>query len=257
MTYFKHDSACVDEGAQIGGGTKIWHFCHVQSGARIGINCVLGQNVNAWNLDALEEIERESGCRVFTVLQLRVHPALVALKERLASRGGGHNVTLTYVTSRGPWYQVSWKGSEERSGGLPANIGIHLFDLVMWLFGPARRSEVHLRTPLRMAGFLELERAEVRWFLSLDAQDLPFRPAPGGKVTYRSITVDGEEVEFTEGFADLHTSVYERTLSGHGFGIDDARPSVELVHRIRTEPITGTGAGSHPALLANLIGKIR
>ena len=226
------------------------HDAHIRLAMRNGAHalCEKPLVINPWNLDALAELEIESGRRVFTVLQLRVHPALVALKERLASARGGHRVVLTYVTSRGPWYHVSWKGAEDRSGGLATNIGIHFFDLLMWLFGPARRSEVHLRAPLRMGGSLELERAEVEWFLSVDGSDLPFKPALGGKTTHRSITVDGEEVEFTEGFTDLHTRVYERTLAGEGFTIGDARPSVELVHRIRTGPVTESGTRPHTAI---------
>ncbi len=219
------------------------HDAHVRLALRNGAHalCEKPLVINPWNLDALEEIEAESGRRVNTVLQLRVHPALVVLRERLAAARGGHRVGLTYITSRGGWYHVSWKGSEDRSGGLVTNIGIHFFDLLLWLFGPVRSSRVHLRTPLRAGGRLELDRAEVEWFLSLDASDLPFAPVPGGQTTHRSITVDGEEVEFTEGFADLHTRVYERTLAGAGFGLADARPSIELVHQIRTVPVTEAG----------------
>jgi UDP-N-acetyl-2-amino-2-deoxyglucuronate dehydrogenase len=216
------------------------HDAHVRMALRNGADalCEKPLVINPWNLDALAELEAETGRHVLTVLQLRLHPALIALRDKLASTGGGHRVSLTYVTSRGPWYQVSWKGIEDRSGGLATNIGIHFFDLLMWLFGAERKSTVHLRTPFRMAGTLELERAEVEWFLSVDGSDLPSRPTPGGKTTYRSITVDGEEVEFTEGFTDLHTRVYERSLAGNGFTIADARPSIELVHRIRTAPLT-------------------
>lgn len=226
------------------------HDSHVRLALRNGAYalCEKPLVINPWNLDALEEIENESGRRVFTVLQLRVHPALLALKERLASTGGSHRVVLTYITSRGPWYHFSWKGTEDRSGGLATNIGIHFFDLLMWLFGPARTSEVHVRTPLHMSGFLELECAEVQWFLSVDPCDLRSQPVPGGKTTHRSITVDGKEVEFTEGFTDLHTRVYDRTLAGEGFGIADARPSIQLVHTIRTGPVTDAGAKGHPAL---------
>lgn len=220
------------------------HDAHVRLALRNGATalCEKPLVINPWNLDALAELEIETGRRVFTVLQLRVHPSLMALKERLARAKGGHRVELAYVTSRGPWYHVSWKGAEDRSGGLATNIGIHFFDLLMWLFGPLRKSAVFVRTPLRMAGALELERAEVQWFLSVDGGDLSSKPIPGGQTTHRSITVDGEEIEFTEGFTDLHTRVYEMTLAGQGFSIDDARPSIALVHRIRTDAVVSTSA---------------
>lgn len=184
------------------------------------------------------------------MLQLRVHPALVALKKRLdqVRSRRRHQVVLTYVTARGPWYGVSWKGSEERSGGIAANIGIHFFlDLLMWLFGAVQRSEVHLRERQRMAGAVELGSADVTWFLSVDPADLPFTPEPGTRTTCRSIQIDGEEIEFTDGFADLHTRVYDETLAGRGFGIAAARPSIELLYRIRTEPLDAPGF-PHPFL---------
>lgn len=203
--------------------------------------------INSWNLDAISEVERETGLRVYTVLQLRVHPALADLKRRLDQkpRTSRNDVVLTYVTSRGPWYQTSWKGSEDRSGGITMNIGIHLFDLVLWLFGPVQQSEVHLRDASRAAGFLELQHANVRWFLSLDAADLPPMSGPTASATHRSLTVDGQELEFTDGFTDLHTRVYERTLAGSGFGIEDARPSIELVSRIRTSPVVAPVKPAH------------
>jgi UDP-N-acetyl-2-amino-2-deoxyglucuronate dehydrogenase len=194
--------------------------------------------LNPWNLDQLEDLESETGKRVFTILQLRVHPALSQLRDSLLSRQDDtrYQVNLTYITARGPWYRYSWKGDDERSGGLATNIGVHFFDLLMWLFGEPRETEVHIRTPSRCGGFLGLERADVTWFLSIQHQDLPFNPRPGERTTFRSITVDGHEIEFTSGFADLHTRVYEETLAGAGFGIADARPSIQVVHAIRTLP---------------------
>jgi UDP-N-acetyl-2-amino-2-deoxyglucuronate dehydrogenase len=172
----------------------------------------------------------------------------MALKARIAGETGRarHDVELTYITTRGGWYDVSWKGSDERSGGLVTNIGIHLFDLLQWLFGRVGRTEVHLKEPARMAGFLELERADVRWFLSTDASDLPFAPAPGARATFRAMTVDGAQLEFSEGFGDLHTRVYEAVLAGRGCGIDDARPSIELTHQIRHAPIIDPKAALTP-----------
>lgn len=227
------------------------HDAHCRLALRNGANalCEKPLVINPWNLDGLQTLEQETGRRVFTVLQLRVHPALLAVKEKLdAEKGRRHRVTLTYVTGRGPWYHFSWKGAEDRSGGLATNIGIHFFDLLMWYFGGVEGLEVHAREPQRMAGTLHLERADVTWFLSVDAGDLPFEPQPGHRTTHRSIEVDGHEVEFTEGFADLHTRVYERTLAGEGFTLDDARPSIELVHRIRSAEVTHGGAGRHPFL---------
>jgi UDP-N-acetyl-2-amino-2-deoxyglucuronate dehydrogenase len=226
------------------------HDAHIRLALRAGADalCEKPLVINPWNLDALEELEHETGRRVYTVLQLRVHPALIALRDSLRAqpRERKAEVSLTYVTSRGSWYDISWKGSEQESGGVTANIGIHFFDLLMWLFGAVQSSEVHVREPRRAAGFVELENANVRWFLSLDNRDLPFPVVPGGPATFRSISVDGHEIEFTEGFNDLHTRVYERTLGGQGFGIADARPSIELVYRIRTDALTAPGETAHP-----------
>jgi UDP-N-acetyl-2-amino-2-deoxyglucuronate dehydrogenase len=225
------------------------HDSHMRMALRVGAHVICEKPlvINPWNLDALEELEQETGCRVATVLQLRVHPQLLALRDRLlAAPEQRHRVRLTYITARGGWYHVSWKGREDRSGGIVTNIGIHFFDLITWLFGPVQRSVVHLREPQRAAGVLELERADVQWFLSTDSSDLPFTPEPGVKTTYRSITVDGDEIEFSEGFADLHTRVYEETLAGRGFGIAEARPSVELTSRIRAAAVEPVTADAHP-----------
>lgn len=227
------------------------HDAHVRLALRVGADAICEKPlvIKPWNLDALQELEQETGRRLFTILQLRVHPALLALKAELdrTPRASKADVCLTYVTARGGWYHVSWKGSEEQSGGLVSNIGIHFFDLLMWLFGGVERCELHLRTATRAAGFLELKNANVRWFLSVDSNDLPFAPESGVRTTHRSITVDGEELEFTEGFTDLHTRVYERTLAGSGFGIEDARPSIELVHTIRESTVVSSDA-VHPML---------
>jgi UDP-N-acetyl-2-amino-2-deoxyglucuronate dehydrogenase len=207
--------------------------------------------INPWNLDALEGLEHETHRRILTILQLRQHPALLGLKAQLDAQlaGPDHEVSLTYVTARGPWYDVSWKGSEERSGGLVTNIGIHLFDLLLWLFGARRHSEVYLREPRRAAGFLELERARVRWFLSADAGDLPFAPQQGRPTSYRSMVVDDREIEFTDGLSDLHTRAYEEILAGRGFTTRDARPAIELVHQIRGSKLTDDVRAPHPMLV--------
>lgn len=223
------------------------HDAHARLALRIGASAICEKPlvINPRNLDALEELEGETGGRVYTVLQLRLHPALIALKETLARKASRSEVTLTYVTSRGAWYGVSWKGSLERSGGVATNIGIHFFDLLMWLFGTVADSHVHLSEPTRMAGQLELERASVRWFLSTDSADLPDVAISARRTTFRSIVVDGAEVEFTDGFTDLHTRVYEEILAGRGFGIQDARPSVDLAARIRTAPVVSAREGAH------------
>ena len=231
------------------------HDAHVRLALRVGADAICEKPLvlNPWNLDVLEALEAEYGRRIYTVLQLRVHPVLVALRDRLraeAAEGNGrrHRVRLSYVTARGTWYRYSWKGDVQRSGGVATNIGIHFFDLLMWLFGRPVRSAVHVSERDRIGGSLELERADVQWFLSIEEADLP-EAVRGHRPTYRSITVDGEEVEFSGGFRDLHTRVYEETLAGRGFGIEDARPSIELVHALRTAPVVAAPADAHPLVL--------
>jgi UDP-N-acetyl-2-amino-2-deoxyglucuronate dehydrogenase len=229
------------------------HDAHIRMALRAGADAICEKPlvINAWNLDALQDLERETGHRISTVLQLRLHPDLVALKARLKEERATkpHDVCLTYITARGPWYDISWKGRDDRSGGLLTNIGIHFFDLLVWLFGPVEQSELHMRQTKRMAGAIALERARVSWFLSAEAEDLPFDPQPGKRTTFRSITVDGQEIEFSEGFADLHTRVYEEVLAGRGFGIEDARPSIELTSALRqADPVTPAPERRHPVL---------
>jgi UDP-N-acetyl-2-amino-2-deoxyglucuronate dehydrogenase len=228
------------------------HDAHVRCALRAGADAICEKPLvlNPWNCDALEELESEFGHRVFSVLQLRLHPTLIALREKLARepQGPKHRVRLTYVTSRGQWYLSSWKGNVERSGGLATNIGIHFFDMLIWLFGSVQHSEVHLSTPTRTGGYLELDNAEVEWFLSIDRDDLPDDVKARQKTTFRSITVDEREVEFSEGFTDLHTRLYEEVLAGRGFGLDVVRPSIELAHDIRHAEATGVPAIAHPFL---------
>jgi UDP-N-acetyl-2-amino-2-deoxyglucuronate dehydrogenase len=218
------------------------HDAHVRLALRLGAVpiCEKPLVIKPWNLDYLAKLEDEYQKRVNTVLQLRVHPSLLALKAALDKEPPStrHDVVLTYITGRGAWYDVSWKGVEERSGGIAMNIGVHFFDMLLWLFGPAGRVEMHLKESRRMSGYLELERANVKWFLSLNFDDLPAPPGDAMATTRRSITLDGEEIDFNAGFTDLHTEVYRRTLGGKGFGIEDARPSIELVHRIRETETT-------------------
>jgi UDP-N-acetyl-2-amino-2-deoxyglucuronate dehydrogenase len=229
------------------------HDAHCRFALRVGADAICEKPLvlNPWNIDALAELEQESGRRINTVLQLRVHPALIALRDKLQHEKprDKHDVVLTYITSRGRWYLVSWKGQLDRSGGLATNIGIHFFDLLVWLFGSVQTSEVHLSQSTTAAGYLELERARVRWILSIDRDLLPDTLKKSEQTTYRSITIDGREVEFSEGFTDLHTEVYRRTLAGQGFGLEDARPSISLVHDLRVATPSGVSARSHPFLM--------
>ncbi|MCX6135483.1 MAG: Gfo/Idh/MocA family oxidoreductase [Ignavibacteriales bacterium] len=229
------------------------HDAHIRLALRTGADAICEKPlvINPWNLDVLQELERETGKRVFTILQLRLHPLLIELKQQLSKDTSGHRhkVVLTYVSARGPWYDTSWKGIEERSGGLATNIGIHFFDLLLWLFGASQGFEVHVNERNRMAGSLELRNADVSWFLSVTSTDLPFVAVPGAKSTYRSMLIDGKEIEFTEGFGDLHTRVYEQTLRGQGFGIDEARASIELAYAIRHSPVEVMGNNTHPYFL--------
>ncbi|MCP4567047.1 MAG: Gfo/Idh/MocA family oxidoreductase [FCB group bacterium] len=229
------------------------HDAHARFALRIDADAICEKPLvlNPWNIDALAELEKESGRKIYTVLQLRVHPALIALREKLMKEKSDtkHEVCLTYITSRGKWYLVSWKGQVERSGGLATNIGIHFFDLLIWLFGGVEHSEVHLGNSTRTGGFIELERARVTWLLSIDRNDLPQVAVDEGKPTYRSITIDGKEIEFSGGFTDLHTVVYQDILNGGGFGLEDSRPSIELAHGIRNADAIGIRERSHPILL--------
>jgi len=227
------------------------HDAHIRFALRVGADAICEKPLvlSPWNLDALEELESETGRRVFNILQLRLHPSIVALKQRMDRLPPGSVVPidLTYVTSRGNWYQVSWKGDFEKSGGIATNIGVHFFDMLLWLFGPVKEMEVHLSEPKRAAGYLHLERATVRWFLSLERKDIPEAARAHGKTTYRSLSIGGEETEFSDGFADLHTAVYREILGGRGFGIADARPCITLVHAIRNaKPTGGDGDRRHP-----------
>src|SRR3954469_51171 len=190
------------------------HDAHCRFALRAGADAICEKPLvlNPWNIDGLAEIERDTGRRISTILQLRLHPAIIALRERFATSNKRHKVDLTYVASRGLWYYASWKGEDAKSGGVATNIGVHFFDMLNFVFGNAKRNEAHLREPERAAGFLECARADVSWFLSVDRNDLPSE-VQGKKTTYRSITVDGEEVEFSDGFTDLHTRSYEEIVA--------------------------------------------
>lgn len=222
------------------------HDAHIRFGLRAGADVICEKPLvlNPWNIDGLAEIEQQTGRKVNTILQLRLHPAIQALKDRIATSNERHTVDLTYITSRGRWYHASWKGDEAKSGGVATNIGVHFFDMLAYVFGPLQSQTASLRQPERAGGMLSYEKADVRWFLSVDANDLP-DAVKGKKTTYRSITLDGEEVEFSEGFTDLHTRSYEEILAGRGYGLEDVRFCVEVVSQFRTLPIVANGE-RHP-----------
>ncbi len=231
------------------------HDAHIRFALRIGADAVCEKPLvlNPWNLDALAELESETGRHVYNILQLRVHPSIVELKKRMAAPFPSKPVAidLTYVTSRGKWYFTSWKGNLEKSGGIATNIGVHFFDMLTWIFGSVVEMELHHSEPQRAGGMLRLETAVVRWFLSVDKRDLPPPARAQNKSTYRSLSIDGEELEFSDGFADLHTLVYRDILCGGGFGLEDARPSITLVHRIRSAPVVRSSPElTHPLLAA-------
>lgn len=228
------------------------HDAHVRLALRLKAHAICEKPlvISPWNIDALSELEEEHDSRVYTVLQLRLLPTLIELKKKLATRPAGKkaDICLSYITRRGPWYQVSWKGDVEKSGGVAMNVGIHFFDLMLWLFGKAEKHELHLSQPDKMAGVVEMENARVRWFLSVDRNDLPVEAVAKGKPAFRSLTIDSEEIEFSDGFTDLHTRVYADILGGGGFTLKDARPAIELVHGIRTSDVVSHKGNGHPAL---------
>jgi len=224
------------------------HDSHVRFAMRSGANAICEKPLvlNPWNLDGLAEMARRTNRGVSTILQLRLHPSIQELKKRVdAEPHRIHDLDLTYITSRGGWYHVSWKGDEDKAGGIATNIGVHFFDMLVHIFGAPQKNVLHLRSDDRAAGYLELKRARVRWFLSISASDLPKSVRPG-QTTYRSLKLDGAEFEFSDGFTDLHTRSYREILDGHSFGIDEVRPSIELVSALRTAPIEANSGEQHP-----------
>lgn len=221
------------------------HDSHIRFALRAGADAICEKPLvlNPWNIDGLAELERETGCKINTILQLRLHPAVKALQQRHQSDPNTRKaeVDLTYITSRGSWYLQSWKGDERKSGGVATNIGVHFFDMLHFLYGSLQQTVVHLNGPTKAAGYLEYERARVRWFLSCDINDVPEVERTAGKRTFRSITADGQAIEFSDGFTDLHTRSYESIIAGHGFGLEDNRSAIETVSTIRTAPIVTSG----------------
>ena len=228
------------------------HDSHIRFALRHQAEAICEKPIvlNPWNIDALQEIENETGRKIYTVLQLRLHPKILELREKIRNgpKGKIYDIDLTYITSRGNWYSISWKGDIQKSGGVATNIGIHFFDMLSWIFGDTRKNIVHISEPHKAAGYLELENARVRWFLSLDYDDIPVKGKEAGKRTFRSITVDGEEIEFSEGFADLHTLTYKEILAGRGFGLKEARQSVETAYTIRNSKPVGLQGDYNPIL---------
>ncbi|MFD1000671.1 Gfo/Idh/MocA family protein [Ohtaekwangia kribbensis] len=218
------------------------HDSHIRYALRYGADAICEKPLvlNPWNLDALAEIEKETGRNLYTILQLRLHPSIIALREKVKNgpKDKIYDVDLTYITSRGNWYHSSWKGDSSKSGGVATNIGIHFFDMLIWIFGDVTKNEVKQLTTDTAAGYLELGRARVTWMLSIDYDQIPQDVKAAGKRTFRSLTMEGEQIEFSDGFTDLHTRSYEEILKGNGFGLTETRASIELVYSIRNQKIS-------------------
>jgi len=226
------------------------HDSHIRFALRSQAHAICEKPLvlNPWNVDALEEIEKESGKNIYNILQLRLHPSIINLKEKIKKTPANkiYEIDLTYITGRGNWYFISWKGDTQKSGGIATNIGIHFFDMLIWIFGSVRKNIIHLLERNKASGYLELERARVRWYLSLDFNDIPQSSKSENNRTYRSITIDREEIEFTYGFDDLHTRSYIKILAGEGYGLKEAKPAIETVYTIRNASPIGLKGNYHP-----------
>lgn len=233
------------------------HKSHMSFALRAGSDAICEKPLvmNPSDIDDLEKLEAETGRRINSILQLRLHRSIIALKDRIANgpKDKIYDVDLGYFTSRGAWYHASWKGREKKSGGIATNIGVHFYDMLCFVFGPMKASIVHHRSADAAAGYLELERARVRWVLSINRDHLPSH-TPKGQTTHRSITIEGEEIEFSDGFTDLHTESYRSVIAGHGFGLDVVRPSIEMVSNIRVAPIEPGRGEQHPDLRKVIAG---
>lgn len=229
------------------------HDSHIRFALRSGANAICEKPIvlNPWNIDALIELEKDSGKKVFTILQLRLHPSIIKLKNQISNEIGKnkYDVDLTYITSRGNWYHYSWKGDEKKSGGIATNIGVHFYDMLHFVFGELISNVVHYKDDNKMSGYLEYTNARVRWYLSVDYNDLPIEVKKNGQKTFRSITVNGEELEFSDGFGELHTKIYEEILDGKGFELEENRVAIETVSKIRTSNPIGLKGDFHPFLL--------
>lgn len=226
------------------------HDSHIRFGLKhqADVICEKPLVLNPWNIDALSDLEEETGKKVYNIFQLRLHPSIIELKKRVAAnpRDKKYELDLTYITSRGNWYYTSWKGDVTKSGGIATNIGVHFYDMLGWVFGKLQKNVVHLHTHDRAAGFLEFENARVRWFLSINYNTIPENVKASGKRTYRSMMLEGEEIEFSDGFTELHTDSYKQILAGNGFGLMEAMPSIQIVHDIRTQTPQGLTGDYHP-----------
>ena len=233
------------------------HDSHIRMALRRGADAICEKPLvlNPWNLDALKKMEIESGQKVYNILQLRVHQSIIDLKNKIdqAPKDKIFDVDLTYLTSRGNWYYTSWKGDETKSGGIATNIGVHFYDMLSYIFGTVKENIVHVHTHDRAAGYLEFERARVRWFLSINYDVLPKEIKEKGQRTYRSIKIEGEELEFSGGFTDLHTKVYKGIIDGEGYGLEDARQAIEIVHKIRNSNPIGLKGEYHPLATNKLV----
>ena len=228
------------------------HDAHIRMALRSGAHAICEKPLvlNPWNLEGLMELEKESNKRIYNILQLRHHKSIIDLKQKIDGlpKDKIHDIDLTYITSRGKWYHYSWKGNISKSGGVVTNIGIHFFDMLGWIFGNMKSNTLHLLTADKASGLLQLENANIRWYLSIDKNDLPIEATSNDLSTYRSISVDGDDFEFSGGFTDLHTESYKSILKGKGFGLDDARNSIEIAHLIRNQAITTSKSDAHPLL---------
>lgn len=226
------------------------HDAHIRLAIRNDAHAICEKPIvlNPWNIAALMELEKEVGKNIYTILQLRHHPSIVELKKQVENDKSNkkHDIDLTYITSRGKWYSYSWKGDIAKSGGIGTNIGIHFFDMLSWIFGSLQKNIVHLSQANKAAGYLELENARVRWFLSIDENDLPQEQKEQGKRTYRSITIENKEIEFSDGFTDLHTVSYSEILQDRGYRTKDAQYSVEIAHAIRNASVSSLSSDYHP-----------
>ena len=228
------------------------HDSHIRFALRSGADAICEKPIvlNHWNIDALQDIEKETGKKVHTVLQLRLHPSIIELKKQVENSAADKkfDVDLTYITSRGKWYFHSWKGNDKRSGGVATNIGVHFYDMLHFVFGNVVENKLHYKNEFKAAGYLEYEKARVRWFLSVDVNDIPTEMKLAGKRTHRSLTMNGAEIEFSDGFADLHNRIYEDILNGGGFCLEDNRVAIETVGNIRTQNPLGLVGDFHPFL---------
>lgn len=233
------------------------HDSHIRFALRSEADAICEKPLvlNPWNIDGLQDIERDTGKKTSTILQLRLHPAIVALRTSVQAKKNAskYDVDLTYITARGHWYLQSWKGDQHKSGGIATNIGVHFFDMLHFVFGQLQDNKVNYSSDTKASGFLEYEHARVRWFLSIDIDDLPAESRNRGQRTFRSITCDREEIEFSGGFTDLHTRSYEEILAGNGFGLEENRAAIETVARIREATPLGLTSDYHPFLKAAIV----